>query len=338
MLAYLVRRLAGFVVVLLTMSFIVFCLQSVIPADPARSVAGPSAPVATVEAVRQQLGLDDPIIVQYGHFLSRLGQGDLGVSVRTRQPVAADVLRYLPASLELGVVATPFGVTLAGLLGLAQNTLRRSSFVRLLIVSAGSAPIFLTSLLLAYLFWFQLGWLPGSGRLGVRGFSGPTGLHVIDGLIAGRPEVSLDALAHLVLPALALSLPIAVAVGRSLSASLREVRQQPYIRMMRGKGQSEAQVLLRHGLRNAASAPLSMLGLQVGLLFGNLLIVERIFAWPGLGLYAVQAFATSDLPAVIGVSLVFGAIYIVANILVEVVQYAADPRIGLSRPSGERAE
>ena len=329
MLGYLVRRAGGLVVVLLTMSFIVFCLQSVIPADPARAVAGPMAPIATVDEVRHQLGLDQPILVQYGRFVSRVVQGDLGISVRTRQPVTADVIKYLPASVELGVVAMVLGVTLAGALALLQNTLPRSGALRLLVIGAGSAPIFLSALLLTHFFWFRLGWLPGAGRLGERDFSGPTGFNLIDGFLVGRPAVSLDALAHVILPALALALPIAVAVGRSLNGALHEVMQQPYVQTARGKGISETTIVLRHGVRNAASAPLAMIGLQVGLLFGNLLIVERVFAWPGLGLYTVQALASSDLPAVLGVSLVFGAIYILVNILVEIGQSVADPRIGL---------
>lgn len=337
MLAYLMSRLAGFIGVLLAMSFIVFCLQSVIPADPARALAGPSAPAATIELLRQKLGLDDPIPVQYGRFIERLAQGDLGVSVRTRQPVRDDVLKYLPASLELCLVAMLFGLALALPLALAQNASRSASIARLLIVCAGSAPIFLTGLLLVYLFWFNLDLLPGAGRLDMQRFSGPTGFYVLDGLLTGRPDISLDALAHLVLPAFTLSLPLAVAIGRSLGAALHDVLQQPYIRTMRGKGKSEIGVMLYHGLRNASPAPLSMLGLQVGLLLGNLLVVERIFAWPGLGLYLVQAFGSSDLPAVLGVSLTFAALYILANILVEIARTIADPRIVLSRAPSRRA-
>lgn len=329
MLAYLARRIAGLVVVLLAMSFIVFCLQSLIPADPARAMAGPLAPAETVEALREQLGLDQPVLTQYGRFLARLGGGDLGTSIRTRQPVLADVARYLPASLELGAVAMVFGIALAVLLAVLQGRFRRSSLVRLVIIGAGSAPIFLTALLLAFFFWFQLDWLPGAGRLETRRFSGPTGVNLLDGLLTGHPEISLDALRHVLLPALALALPIAVAVGRSLAGALHEVMTQSYIRTARGKGLRETDVLLHHGLRNAASAPLSMIGLQVGLLLGNLLVVERVFAWPGLGLYLVQAFASSDLPAVLGVSLIFGAIYILVGIAVEIGQSIADPRIGL---------
>jgi peptide/nickel transport system permease protein/dipeptide transport system permease protein len=326
---FLLRRLAGLCVVLLAMSFIVFCLQSIVPADPARALAGPAAPAETVAALRQRLGLDDPIPVQYGRFLSRLTAGDLGTSVRTRQPITQDIGRYLPATLELGIVAMLLGIALAYGFALLQTTLVRPGPVRVLLLAVGSAPIFLTALLLAYFFWFKLGWFPGSGRLATRPFSGPTGLNLLDGLLAGRPDVSLDAFRHLILPATALALPIAVAVGRSLGSALRDVLQQSYIQTARGTGLGEGAIVFRHGLRNAAGSPLAMIGLQVGLLFGNMLIVERVFAWPGLGLYMVQAFVSSDLPAVLGVSLVFGAIYIAVNIVVEIAQSLADPRTGL---------
>ena len=326
---YLIKRVAGAVVVLLVMSFIVFCLQSIIPADPVRAVAGPSAPPETVEAIREQLGIDDPTVVQYGRFLVRLVHGDLGISVRTRRPVASDILQYLPATLELALVSIALGAALSGVMALLQFRFTGSTGIRLAIIGAGSTPIFLSALLLAYFFWFRLGWLPGAGRLGFSGFTGPTGFNLIDGILTGRPDVSVDALKHIVLPALALALPIGVAVGRSLNSALHDVLSQAYVRTARGKGLSETSVLLRHGLRNAASAPLSMFSLQIRLLFGGLLVVERVFGWPGLGLYAVQAFASADLPAVLGVAMVFGILYIMVNTLVEISQSLADPRIDL---------
>lgn len=326
---YLLTRALGFVLVLWAVTVIVFALQAIIPADPARALVGPAAPAETVEAVREQLGLNDPILVQYGRFLSNLLEGDLGTSVRTRQPVLEDIWRYLPATLELVGAAVVMGALLALVLALAQTLLTRPAPVRLTMLAAGSVPVFLSAMLLVYVFWFALDWLPGAGRIGIRRFEGPTGFMVLDGILLGRPEVVTSALAHLVLPALALALPMAVAVGRSLSSALHDVLQQPYAETARGKGLSETRVVLRHGLRNAASPPLSMLGLQFGLMFGNLLIVERIFAWPGLGLYMVQSFGASDLPAVLGIALIFGALYILFNLVVEVVQVLADPRIEL---------
>lgn len=329
MLAYLTKSVVGAVVVLLVMSLIVFGLQSIIPADPARAIAGPSAPPETVELMREQLGLDDPAVVQYGRFLMRLAHGDLGTSVRTRRPVSEDIKQYLPATLELGLASIALGVALAGVMAALQFLVPGAGGIRLALVGVGSTPIFLSALLLAYFFWFRFGWLPGAGRLAYRDFAGPTGLNVIDGILVGRPEVSVDALLHMILPALALALPIGVAVGRSLNGALHEVMTQAYIRTARGKGLSETKVLLRHGLRNAATAPLSMLGLQVRLLFGNLLVVERVFGWPGLGLYTVQAFASADLPAVLGVAIVFGILYILVNTLIEIGQSMADSRINL---------
>ena len=329
MLAYVTKSVLGALVVLLVMSFIVFSLQSIIPADPARAVVGPNAPPETVEAMREQLGLDDPVIIQYGRFLWRLVQGDLGTSVRTRQPVSDDIRQFLPATLELGLASIALGVALAGVMAALQFLVRGSGGVRLVMVGLGSTPIFLSALLLAYFFWFRLDWLPGAGRVAYRDFAGPTGFNVIDGILVGRPNISGDALLHMILPALALALPIGIAVGRSLNGALHDVLSQAYVRTARGKGVSETKVLLRHGLRNAATAPLSMLGLQIRLLFGSLLVVERIFGWPGLGLYTVQAFASADLPAVLGVAIVFGALYILANTLIGIGQSIADPRIKL---------
>lgn len=324
---YLLKHLSGLVIVLLAMSFFVFCLQSIIPADPARAVAGPTAPTAAVETVRKQLGLDQPVIVQYGRFLLRLARGDFGTSFRTRQPIIADIARHLPATLELMIVAVFLGVVPAAGLALLRSSSSRPGFLRVAMIGLGSMPIFLCALLLAFVFWFTLNWLPGSGRLGLPDFSGPTGFMLIDGFLTGRPAVSLDAFAHILLPSIALALPIAVAIGRTMNSALHDVMQQAYIRTARGKGISEIRLVFAHGLRNAATAPLAMIGLQVRLLFGNLLIVEQIFGWPGLGNYMVQSLASSDLPAVLGVSMVFGVIYMLVNMAIGICQSLADPRI-----------
>ncbi|HVG48597.1 MAG TPA: ABC transporter permease [Rubellimicrobium sp.] len=330
MVRFLVRRILGLLGVLLVMSFIVFVLQSVIPADPARALAGPNAPNEVIEGLREDLGLNDPVLVQYGRYLGRVVQGNLGTSVRTRQPVAADIATYAPASLELMLAALTVGIALGTGVAVLQHLTRAGGPLRVILLALGSVPIFLSALLLVYLLWFQLDWLPGGSRIGLRRFQGPTGFMLIDWALVDRPEVLWSALRHLVLPAMTLALPIAVALARSIGSSLGTTMQQPFIRTVRGKGLSEGQVLWRHAARNSAAGPLAMLGLQVGLLFANLLIVERIFAWPGLGLYTVQAFASSDLPAVLGVSLAFGAFYIAVNILIDLGQAALDPRVRLA--------
>lgn len=327
---FLLARLLGLVAVLAVMAAVVFALGAIVPADPARAVAGPNAPQATLDAVRADLGLDDPLPVQFGRFLGRLLQGDLGTSVRTRQPVLSDIADFAPASLELMAAALLLGLLLGIAAALAQRLVRGGGVLRLALLSLGSVPVFLMALLLLLLFWYGLDWLPGGARIGIRRFEGPTGFMVLDGILLGRPEVVGSALAHLALPALTLAVPVAVALARSIDSSLATTMAQPFVRTLRGKGLSEGTILVRHAARNAAAGPLAMLGLQVGLLFANLLLVERIFAWPGLGLYTVQAFASSDLPAVLGVSLAFGAFYVLVNILVDLAQALIDPRLRLS--------
>jgi peptide/nickel transport system permease protein/dipeptide transport system permease protein len=326
---YLCRKIVGGILTLMAMSFFVFCLESVVQADPARLIAGPAAPPATIEALRMQMGLDEDVFTRYGHFLARIVHGDLGVSVRTRQPVINDIGRYLPATVELAVVALLLGISTAVAVAIVQTAYPSIRMLRLTLVGIGSLPVFLTGLVLVLIIGYKLGWLPGSGRLGVRGFSGPTGLLLIDTLISGEVRLFVNAAAHLVLPASVLALPVAVAVGQVLSSSLHEIMGRGYIRTARGKGYSMLSVAARHGLRNAANAALTMSGLQARLLFGNMLIVERIFAWPGLGMYMVQSLSYSDLPAILGVALVLGGLYVAVGMIVEIAQRLADPRISI---------
>jgi peptide/nickel transport system permease protein/dipeptide transport system permease protein len=327
---FLVWRAAGLVAVLLLMTLVVFLLRQVIPSDPARAAVGPNAPASVVAAKRHELGLDRPLLSQYGTYLRELAGGDLGTSSRTHSSVASDVARFLPASLELVLFAVLFALVIAAVLALAQTLLRRSGWLSGIFLSGASAPIFLTSLLLVYVLWYKLHLLPSVGRTSVPDApDGPTGLLTVDGLLHGRPYVTWDAIQFLVMPALALAVPMGVAVGRSLRSSLVGVLRQDYVRTARSKGLSEGAVIRRHALRNASTGPLSMAGLQVGLVFANLLIVERIFAWPGLGLYTVQSLGQSDLTAVLGVALVFGAAYVVLNTLVDLAQAWVDPRVSL---------
>jgi len=328
---FLLMRLLGLIVVLVTMTAVIFLLRQVVPSDPARAAVGPNAPTSVLEAKRAELGLDDPLPVQYVTYLGQLARGDLGESVRTRQQVRADIADTLPASLELAVVAMLLALLIGPGIAVLQSLLPRPGPLRYVLASATSAPIFLTGLLLLYLLWFRLHLLPGGGRSSFADPpAGPTGLLSVDAVLAGRFLVAWDAVQHLVLPALTLALPMAAAIGRSLRSSLIGVLRQDYVRTARSKGLPERQVLRRHGIRNASTGPLAMAGLQVGLIFANLLVVERIFAWPGTGAYTLQALGADDLTAVLGASLVFGAIYIVVNTLVDLAQAWLDPRVTLS--------
>jgi peptide/nickel transport system permease protein len=327
---YALRRIAELVAVLIAMTFIVFLLRSVIPADPARSAVGPNAPQAVVEAKRKELGLDRPLIVQYVDYLGGLLRWDLGTSARTRNPVTQDIGDFLPASLELILAAAVIGVILGAVLAVTQNLIRHGGGIRAVLIAGASAPTFLVGLLLLYFLWYRANWLPSQGRISIDDAPiGPTGLLVVDGLVRGRLDVVTDALLHLFLPALTLAIPTGVAIGRTLRSSLAGTMRQDYIRSARARGLSERQVLVHHGLRNSANAPLAMAGLQLGFLFANLLIVETLFAWPGLGLYTVQSLGRSDLTAVLGVALVFGVLYLVVNTLIDIAQVLADPRLAL---------
>jgi ABC-type dipeptide/oligopeptide/nickel transport system permease component len=327
---FVLMRLAGLVLVLLAMTLAIFLLRQVVPSDPARAAVGPNAPESVVRLKRIELGLDKPVYTQYLDYLGNVVQGDFGTSTRTLAPVSDDIRTYLPASLELMLAAILIAAVLAATLALGQTLLRRSGFLRVILLAGASAPIFLIAELLLLFCWFKLGLLPGGDRTSLADApTGPTGLLTVDSVLAGRPDAFWDACLHLLLPAFTLALPMGVAVGRTLRSSLVGTLRQDYIRTARSKGLAEGNVLRRHALRNSATGALSMAGLQVGLLLANLLVVERIFGWPGLGSYTVESLGRSDLSAVLGVALVFGVIFIVTNTLVDLLQALADPRVAL---------
>jgi peptide/nickel transport system permease protein/dipeptide transport system permease protein len=329
MIGYLVARLVGALAVLAGMSLIVFTLQQIIPADPARAAVGPTAPLTTVQLKRAELGLDQPMLEQFGRYVQRLSRGELGTSTRTHRPVTQDLRQFLPATLELMSFGFLFGVALAVASALFHLSSRIALLLRTLLVALGSAPIFLIGQVLALLLWYRLDWFPGGGRLDAQLIppDGPTGFLVVDGLLRGRLRICADALHHLALPALTLALPLSAAVGRTLASSIKGVLQQTYIRTARIKGLTDGELLRRHVLRNAAPASLAMLGVQFSIMCTNVMIVESLFGWPGLGFYLVQSYATSDLPAILGVSMTFAALYLSVSVLLDLLQALLDPRI-----------
>lgn len=328
MLRLIAGRLAALVGILIALSAVVFVLESVIPADPVRAMVGASASRQAVAAKRHELGLDRPLPVQYARFLGRALHGNLQLSLHTRRPVRTDLASFLPATLELAGAAAILAVILGGLLGLLTAR-GGGTGLRLLLVGGASAPGFLLAIVLLLLFYVELHWLPGSGRLSssVTPPSGPTGFYVFDGLVHARFDVVWDALRHLVLPATCLALGPAVALGRTLRSSLQTVLAQDHIRTARAKALTERRILVRHALRSALNAPLTMAGLQVGMLLAGVVVIETAFAWPGLGNYTVQSIASADFPAVAGVTLVLGAAYVIINALVDMAQVVADPRL-----------
>jgi peptide/nickel transport system permease protein len=324
------QRLVALVAVLIGLAAIVFVLQTVIPSDPARAMVGANATPQVVEAKRHDLGYDKPLPERFAQFVGRLAQGDLQDSLRTRNPVADDLRDFAPATLELAI----FAAALAAAIGVGLGLLLAGGGwaargVRLLLIGGASIPTFLAGLVAILVFYSGLHLLPASGRVSDTLVlpDGPTKLLLVDSLLHVQPNLFFSALGHLILPALTLALLPALAIARTLHTSLGQVMREDYVRTARSKGLRERTVLLRHALRNSAGPALTMGGLQFGLLLGGVVVVERIFAWPGLGLYIDQSIAYSDFPAITGATLLLGTAYIVVNFLVDVAQAWADPRI-----------
>lgn len=329
MIRLVLTRMAALVGVLLALTLAVFVIQTLLPADPIRASLGSRASDEQVAAKRAELGYDDPLVVQYGAFVGNVARGDLGDSLRTRRAVAEDVGTFLPATAELALVAA----VLAGLLGVglglwSASGARGSGLVRTLMLGLASAPTFFVALLLILLLYRELAIFPASGRI-TRDLmvTERTGFLLVDTLLAGDLVAFNDVVKHLVMPAVCLALGPAVAIGRVLRGSLLDVLRLDHIRTARSKGLASRRIILRHALRNAAGPALSMAGLQVGLLLTGVVVIELVFAWPGIGLYTTQSIQQADFPAIIGIVLVLGMSYVIVNAIVDILQSVADPRL-----------
>jgi peptide/nickel transport system permease protein len=325
----LAKRLLAMVGVLLLLAAAVFTLQHLTPTDPVHAMLGANASKERVDAQRHALGYDQPLPRQYASYVNGLVHGDLQMSLRTRRPVTTDLAAYLPATLELALYGLVGAALLGGILGVATaGRFRGAGLLRFVTLAGASAPPFLLALVGILLFYRKLGWLPATGRTSLADVpKGPTGLLTVDGLLHGRFDVVADAFAHLALPGLCVAILPAVSIGRVLRSSLVGTMRSDHVRTARAKGLREFVVLWRHGLRNSIGPALSMGGLQVGLMFAGVVVIEQIFAWPGIGFYTVQSIPRSDFPAIAGVTLVLGAGYVLVNTLVDVLQAVADPRI-----------
>ena len=320
-------RLASLAGVLVLLTFAVYFIQRQLPTDPARVLAGRTATPQALEAARERLGIGKPFLTEYFHFLGGLLHGDLGTSISTRTPVREDISTYLPATIELVMVATILallGGLILGILG-ARNGWS-AGLVRIVSVAGASAASFLVAILFVLVFYRDLGWFPAGGRGGTAADSGATGLRLVDTLVHLDFSGFWDAVVHLVLPATVLAIAPAVAIGRVLRGSLRDAMASDYVRSANAKGGSWFEVMRRHGLRNALSPALSMAGLQIGAMLGGSVIVEMIFSWPGVGQYLATAIAASDLAAITGVVLVLGVAYVTINFVVDILQVIIDPR------------
>jgi peptide/nickel transport system permease protein len=326
------KRVLAMVGVLLFLAAVVFTLQHNTPTDPVHSFLGANASRAAIKAESHKLGYDRPILQQYVHYVTGMFRGDFQMSLRTRRPVATDLRHYLPATAELALFGLLLAAGLALILGLATAVRFPGSGVfRFFTLAGASTPPFLLALLGILLFYHRLGWLPATGRTGLANPpTGPTGFLTVDTLLHGNLHGFTDAIGHLILPGLCVAILPAVSVGRVLRSSLVTNLRSDYVRTARAKGLREVMVLWHHTLRNSVGAALSMGGLQVGLMFAGVVVIESIFAWPGIGLYTVQSIPRSDFPAIAGVTMVLGAGYVVINTVVDILQALADPRIALT--------
>jgi peptide/nickel transport system permease protein len=329
---FVASRLGAMVVILIALTGVMFALQHISPLDPVKAQLGAQASAEAVAARRDALGLNKPVLVQFWNYLTSAVTGDLGTSYRTRHPVLSDLGDFLPATLELAIFAIAIALVLATLLAFS-TTLKwpGAEVLRAVLFTGASAPMFLLGILGLLVFYKTLGWVPANGRIAVPNPpGGPTGLLTVDGLLQGRFDVVADAVRHLILPALVIAIGPAVAIGRVLRSSLMTDIDSDYARTARAKGLSEGQIMTRHVLRNSVSAALSMTGLQVGLMFSGVLVVEQVFGWPGIGQYIAQSVPVADFPAIAGVTLMLGALYVLINTAVDLLQAAADPRIAVT--------
>lgn len=331
---FLGRRLAALVLLGLGITFVAFVLTELVPGDPAAANLGQRAigDPAAVQAFREHYGLDKPLPVQYALYLQHLVTGDLGTSEQSHRPVRTDLSEYVPATAELAVtsilVAFVLGITLGVISAVRRNRLI-DQVLRVISLGGISMPTFWLALVALYVFFFRLGWVPGSGRLdpGVLPAPHVTGLYTVDAVLSGQFDVLGSALQHLILPACVLAAYNIGLLTRFTRSAVLEVINNDYVQAARAKGLPERTVVLRHVLR-AALPPIITVG---GLAFANVMtgtvLVESIFAWPGIGQYAFHSATTLDLPAIMGVSLFVAVVYIVVNFLVDILYGVVDPRI-----------
>lgn len=321
--------------VLIGVSIIVFLIMRVFSPDPAPVVLGQHATQQAVEAWRQANGLNDPLYMQYFDFIKGALTGDLGTSYYTKQPVIQEIFSRFPATIELAIAAIVLASFLGILIGVI-SAVKKNSIVdnagMLLALLGVSMPIFWLGILFIILFSGMLHWLPSNGR--IDPLLQPihiTGLYLFDSLRTGDMAAFADAIRHLILPASALAMYSMAIITRMTRASMLDTLQQDYIRTARAKGISEFKVVYKHALRNGLIPIVTVIGLQLGSLLGGAVLTETVFSWPGIGSYTVACILKSDFPVVQGVVLLVATIFVLMNLVVDIIYAFLDPRIKYSK-------
>ena len=331
MFAYLLRRALTLLFVLFGLAVLIFIIARIVPGDPARIALGPLATASQVTELREEMGLNASFPVQLWSYLSGLAQGDLGKSLLTSRPVMDDIRGALPATFELVLVTIVLQIVVSIPLGIMAAIYRNmwvDNVLRVVSLIGVVTPGFVLAIMLQLIAAHYLGFLPITGRLdgGIDFNADITGLLLIDGTLKGRFDVVLDAMRHLFLPAIALSAAGIGQVMRITRTAMIEVASRDFVEAARAYGIPERVVTFRYMLRVASVAPLTILGLEFASLIGNAFIVEFVFSWPGIASYGVRTIMQKDLNAVIGVVLVSGVFFVVANLTIDLVLGLLDPR------------
>ena len=334
MLRLLAKRLVTTLVVLIGVSMLIFAIARIIPGDPARIALGPNASVEQVEVLREKLHLNESIIVQYGYFVRDLTHGNLGLSLYTNRPVTTDIAQFLPATLELVLISGLIMVGIGLPLGIVAARYRGrfgDHAVRVVALLGVSAPSFVWAIILMLMLAYFVPIFPIAGRLSdTIQVPAVTGFLLIDTLLAGNPAAFGNALHHIVLPAFALALAGVGQAARLTRSSMIETYDKPFIEMARSYGFSERRIANRFAFRPSLIPSLTIIGLDFAALLANAFLVEQVFAWPGLSRYGVQVILRKDLNSIVGTVLVISAMFLIVNLLVDLLIALINPRIRLS--------
>lgn len=333
MLGFIIRRSLTIIPTLLGVSIVVFLLLAITPGDPAELLLGERATEASLEAMREYLGLNEPLHVQYGLFLQRLVKLDLGETIWTRQKVIVEIKERFPATIELSLAALFLSCLIGVTLGIISASRQYSIFDYLSMVGSlvgVSIPVFWLGLMLMLVFSLHLGWFPVSGRISVNTeLEVITNFYVLDAIITRNWKALWDVLSHLALPAIALStIPMAI-IARMTRSAMLEVLRQDYIKTARAKGLSETKVVLKHALRNSLIPVITVIGLQFGILLGGAILTEHVFSWPGVGKWIYEGVVKRDYMVIQGGTMLVATVFVVVNTLVDILYGVINPRISM---------
>ena len=335
MLRQIGKRFATAIPSVIGVIIVTFLLTRVLPGDTAAYFAGPAATPQAIEEIRKTLGLDRPLPEQFVRYVKDLGRGDFGKSLTTGQPVITDIAQRLPASAELTLLGLIISILIAVPLGILA-AVKQGSLIdhacRVVATAGVSLPVFFTGLILVYVFYFILGWSPAPlGRLDIYYSTPPhvTGFYLIDSLIAGDPGTFRAALSQLILPAVTLAIFSLAPITRMTRASMLAVLSSDFVRTARASGLSPRRGIVTYAFRNAMLPVVTTLGMVFSFLLGANVLVEKVFAWPGIGSYAIEALIASDFAPIQGFVLTMAILYVLLNLMIDMLYGVIDPRVRL---------